>query len=202
MRSVPDLIIKGGTLVDGTGAAPRVADVAVDAGRITDVGQISGGGARVIDAEGLLVTPGWVDIHTHYDGQATWDPWLAPSSHHGVTTVAMGNCGVGFAPVETNFHDDLIEMMAAMKPNFLRLPGGNYLEGDFINERFNWKETIGPLVDRPTHRSPWNYQSSDGMGLLEFLEWCEDLKVEPVLAVYAGYSLKGDHVEPGAALEP
>jgi len=97
---------------------------------------------------------------------------------------------------------DLIEMMAAMKPHFLRLPGGNYLEGDFIRERFNWKETIGPLVDRPTHRSPWNYQSSDGMGLLEFLEWCEDLKVEPVLAVYAGYSLKGEHVAPGPALEP
>jgi len=97
---------------------------------------------------------------------------------------------------------DLMEMMAAMKPHFLRFPGGNYLEGDFINERFNWKETIGPLVDRPTHRSPWNYQSSDGMGLLEFLEWCEDLKIEPVLAVYAGYSLKGDHVEPGPALEP
>jgi alpha-N-arabinofuranosidase len=97
---------------------------------------------------------------------------------------------------------DLIEMMAAMKPHFLRLPGGNYLEGDFVHERFNWKETIGPLVDRPTHRSPWNYQSSDGMGLLEFLEWCEDLKIEPVLAVYAGYSLKGDHIEPGPALEP
>jgi len=73
---------------------------------------------------------------------------------------------------------DLIEMMAAMKPHFLRLPGGNYLEGDFVNERFNWKETIGPLVDRPTHRSPWNYQSSDGTGLLEFLAWCEDLKTE------------------------
>ena len=97
---------------------------------------------------------------------------------------------------------DLIEMMKAMKPQFLRLPGGNYLEGDYIDERFKWKETIGPLVDRPTHRSPWNYQSSDGMGLLEFLQWCEDLNVEPVLGIYAGYSLKGEHVEPGPALEP
>jgi alpha-N-arabinofuranosidase len=96
---------------------------------------------------------------------------------------------------------DLMEMMAAMHPNFLRLPGGNYLEGDTLEERFNWKETIGPLVDRPTHRSPWNYRSTDGMGLLEFLEWCEDLKVEPVLAVYAGYSLKGEHVV-GKNLEP
>ena len=88
-----------------------------------------------------------------------------------------------------------------MHPHFLRLPGGNYLEGDTIKERFDWKSTIGPLVDRPTHRSPWNYTSSDGMGLLEFLEWCEDLKIEPVLAVYAGYSLRGEHVT-GAELQP
>ncbi len=106
------------------------------------------------------------------------------------------------------FHDrpngnrpDLMDMLAAMHPHFLRLPGGNYLEGDTIRERFNWKETIGPLVDRPTHRSPWGYKSTDGMGLLEYLEWCEDLKIEPVLAVYAGYSLKGEHVV-GKDLEP
>ncbi|MBS1813479.1 MAG: alpha-N-arabinofuranosidase [Acidobacteria bacterium] len=99
------------------------------------------------------------------------------------------------------FRPDLMQMMAAMKPNFLRLPGGNYLEGDTIAERFNWKETIGPLVDRPTHRSPWGYESSDGMGLLEMLEWCEDLHMEPVLAVYAGYSLKGQYVV-GKDLEP
>ena len=97
---------------------------------------------------------------------------------------------------------DLMEKLAAMHPTFLRLPGGNYLEGDEIQERFDWKRTIGPLVDRPTHRSPWGYQSSDGLGLLEFLEWCEDLNIEPVLAVYAGYSLKGAHVTPGPALEP
>ncbi len=97
---------------------------------------------------------------------------------------------------------DLMEKLAAMHPSFLRFPGGNYLEGNHISERFNWKKTIGPLVDRPTHWSPWNYRSSDGMGLLEFLEWCEDLKMQPVLAVYAGYSLEQEHVEPGAALEP
>jgi alpha-N-arabinofuranosidase len=97
---------------------------------------------------------------------------------------------------------DLMEMMAAMHPKFLRLPGGNYLEGDQIDERFDWKNTIGPLVDRPTHRGPWNYQSSDGMGLLEFLEWTEDLHIQTVLAVYAGYSLKGDHIHPGPALTP
>jgi len=96
---------------------------------------------------------------------------------------------------------DLMELLTAMHPHFLRLPGGNYLEGDTIAEHFDWKKTIGPLVDRPTHRSPWNYISSDGMGLLEYLEWCEDLKIEPVLAVYAGYSLRGEKVV-GADLDP
>jgi len=97
---------------------------------------------------------------------------------------------------------DIMEMMAGMNPKFLRMPGGNYLEGDHIRERFDWKKTIGPLVDRPGHRSPWNYRSTDGLGLLEFLEWCEDLKIQPVLAVYAGYSLQQEHVNPGADLEP
>ena len=97
---------------------------------------------------------------------------------------------------------DLMEMLAAMHPTFLRLPGGNYLEGDHIPERYEWKKTIGSWVDRPTHPSPWRYRSSDGMGLLEFMEWCEDLKIEPVLAVYAGYSMAQEHVEPGPALEP
>jgi alpha-N-arabinofuranosidase len=102
---------------------------------------------------------------------------------------------------ENGNRPDLMKMLAGMNPHFLRLPGGNYLEGDTIRERFNWKETIGPLVDRPTHRSPWDYQSSDGLGLLEYMEWCEDLHIEPVLAVYAGYSLKGEYVV-GKALEP
>lgn len=97
---------------------------------------------------------------------------------------------------------DIMEKLAAMHPKFLRLPGGNYLEGEHIPDRFDWKKTVGPWVDRPTHPSPWRYRSSDGMGLLEFLEWCEDLKMEPVLAVYAGYSLAQEHVDPGPALEP
>lgn len=97
---------------------------------------------------------------------------------------------------------DLMEKLAAMHPAFLRFPGGNYLEGNHISERFEWKKTIGPLVDRPTHPSPWGYRSSDGMGLLEFLEWCEDLNMQPVLAVYAGYSLAEEHVNPGSDLEP
>jgi alpha-L-arabinofuranosidase len=97
---------------------------------------------------------------------------------------------------------DIMNLLAAMHPKFLRLPGGNYLEGDHIADRFDWKTTIGPWVDRPTHLSPWRYRSSDGMGLLEYLEWCEDLKMEPVLAVYAGYSLAQEHVDPGPTLEP
>jgi alpha-N-arabinofuranosidase len=97
---------------------------------------------------------------------------------------------------------DLMEKLAAMHPAFLRFPGGNYLEGDHISERYEWKKTIGPLVNRPTHPSPWGYHSSDGLGLLEFLEWCEDLKMQPVLAVYAGYSMMQEHVNPGDDLDP
>jgi len=89
-----------------------------------------------------------------------------------------------------------------MKPKFLRFPGGNYLEGDQIADRFEWKKTIGPLADRPGHMAPWGYRSTDGLGLYEFLLWCEDMNADPVLAVYAGYSLKGAHVNPGADLEP
>jgi alpha-N-arabinofuranosidase len=96
---------------------------------------------------------------------------------------------------------DLMEKLAAMHPAFLRFPGGNYLEGNRIDTRFEWKKMIGPLVDRPTHPGTWNYHSTDGMGLLEFLEWCEDLKMEPVLAVYAGYSLGGQVVKPGPDLD-
>ncbi len=97
---------------------------------------------------------------------------------------------------------DLMEMLAKMRPSFLRFPGGNYLEGNRIESRYQWKKTIGPLVDRPTHPGTWSYHSTDGMGLLEFLEWCEDLKMEPVLAVYGGYSLGGQVVKPGPDLDP
>src|SRR3546814_15989269 len=88
-----DLVIRGGTLVDGTGTAARMGDIAIDNGIITEVGIVTGAGKREIDASGLLVTPGWVDIHTHYDGQVTWDPLLTPSCWHGVTTGVLGNCG-------------------------------------------------------------------------------------------------------------
>jgi alpha-N-arabinofuranosidase len=97
---------------------------------------------------------------------------------------------------------DLMQMLVDLNPKFLRFPGGNYLEGDTIETRFDWKRTIGPLEDRHGHPCPWGYRSSDGLGLLEFLEWSEDMKAEPVLAVYAGYSLKGARVKPGPDLEP
>ena len=93
-----DLVIRGGTVVDGTGADATTADVAISDGVVTEVGAVDGPATREIDADGLLVTPGWVDVHTHYDGQATWDDELAPSTWHGVTSLVMGNCGVGFAP--------------------------------------------------------------------------------------------------------
>ena len=97
---------------------------------------------------------------------------------------------------------DIMEKLAAMRPAFMRFPGGNYLEGNRIDTRFDWKKMIGPMVGRPTHPTTWNYHSTDGVGLLEFLEWCEDLRMQPVLAVYAGYSLGGQVVKPGPDLEP
>jgi N-acyl-D-aspartate/D-glutamate deacylase len=101
---VHDIVISGGLVVDGTGGPPVRADIAVDAGEITAVGEVIAEGKEVVDASGMVVTPGFVDIHCHYDGQATWDPLLEPSSLHGVTTVIVGNCGVGFAPVEPHRH--------------------------------------------------------------------------------------------------
>jgi N-acyl-D-aspartate/D-glutamate deacylase len=124
-------VIRNGTLADGTGGPLRRADVAITGNRITDVGADVGRGRRELDAEGLLVTPGFVDPHTHYDGQATWDPLLAPSSHHGVTTVAMGNCGVGFAPVAPDRHDWLIATMEGVED----IPGTALHEG----LRWDWE---------------------------------------------------------------
>jgi N-acyl-D-amino-acid deacylase len=110
-----DLVVRGGTVFDGSGGAPRTADVAVQDGRIAAVGQIAGAGREEIDAGGLMVTPGFVDVHTHYDGQATWDERFSPSSGHGVTTVVMGNCGVGFAPCRPEDRDTLIKVMEGVE---------------------------------------------------------------------------------------
>jgi len=110
-----DMVIRGGTVVDGTGGAPYVADVAVKDGVIAAVGDVDGSGTEEIDATGLTVTPGFVDVHTHYDGQITWENRLAPSSDHGVTTVVMGNCGVGFAPVRPGDHQLMIKLMEGVE---------------------------------------------------------------------------------------
>jgi len=120
-----DIVIRGGTIIDGTGAAEFTGDVAIDGERIVAVGGKAGPARREIDAAGLLVTPGWVDVHTHYDGQATWDPLLAPSSWHGVTTILFGNCGVGFAPVRKEHRAGLIDLMEAIED----IPGTALAEG-------------------------------------------------------------------------
>ena len=133
-----DLIIRGGTIVDGTGGKPYIGDVAIDGDRIVEVGKVAGEGRREIDATGQIVTPGWVDIHTHYDGQATWDPLLAPSSWHGVTTAIMGNCGVGFAPVRPDAHNFLIELMEGVED----------IPGIALHEGIDWKwETFPEYLD-------------------------------------------------------
>ncbi|MBL9096588.1 MAG: amidohydrolase family protein [Alphaproteobacteria bacterium] len=133
-----DLVVRGGTIVDGTGDAPVEGDVAIAAGRIAAVGKIAGRGREEIDAKGKLVTPGFVDIHTHYDGQATWDERLTPSSWHGVTTAVMGNCGVGFAPCRPNDHGMLIRLMEGVED----IPGVVLTEG----LKWTW-ETFPEFLD-------------------------------------------------------
>lgn len=133
-----DLVIRGGTVVDGTGNPRFVADVAVDGGVVTAIGQISTAGREEIDATGKIVTPGFVDIHTHYDGQATWDSEMAPSSWHGVTTVVMGNCGVGFAPARPDRHEWLIRLMEGVED----IPGTALAEG----MKWDW-ETFPEYMD-------------------------------------------------------
>ncbi len=121
-----DIVITNGTLIDGTGSVPVEGDIAISDGRIAEVGgKITGSTRRTIDADGALVTPGWVDVHTHYDGQISWDSEMAPSSHNGVTTVVMGNCGVGFAPVSPGHENTLIELMEGVED----IPGAALHEG-------------------------------------------------------------------------
>ena len=120
-----EIVIKNGTIIDGSGKERFVGDIAIDGSRISKIGSVSENAKQTIDATGKLVTPGWVDIHTHYDGQATWDPIMGPSSWHGVTTVVMGNCGVGFAPVRPGSEQFLIELMEGVED----IPGTALAEG-------------------------------------------------------------------------
>jgi len=133
-----DLKICNGTIVDGSGGAPFVGDVAITDGRIVAVGEVSGPATETIDATGLVVAPGWVDIHTHYDGQATWDPVLDPSASHGVTTVVVGNCGVGFAPVRPGKEQWLVELMEGVED----------IPGTALHEGIEWSwETFPEYLD-------------------------------------------------------
>jgi N-acyl-D-amino-acid deacylase len=133
-----DLVIRGGKIVDGTGQKSFIGDIAVSDGKITEVGQVTGEAKREINADGRLVTPGFVDIHTHYDAQATWDPHLLPSGWHGVTTVVVGNCGVGFAPAKRDQHEMLIELMEGVED----IPGAALSEGI----KWDW-ETFPEYLD-------------------------------------------------------
>ena len=138
MQAEFDLVIRGGTVVDGTGRAPIDADVGIIGNRIAAVGDIAGKGAEEIDAKGKLVTPGFVDIHTHYDAQAVWDSHMAPSSWHGVTTAVMGNCGVGFAPCKPADREKLVELMEGVED----------IPGAVMHEGLKWEwESFGEYLD-------------------------------------------------------
>ena len=155
-----DLVITGATVVDGTGSAPRRADVAVSGDRITDVGRDLGRARRTIDGEGLALPPGWVDIHTHYDGQITWDAELAPSSINGVTSIVVGNCGVGFAPAQPDRHDWLISLLEGVED----IPGTALTEGmtwgwesfpEYLEvlDRLKWTVDVGTQVPHAALRT-------------------------------------------------
>ena len=135
---IHDLVIRNGNIVDGSGKKPFLGDIAIDEGKITKVGEVINSGKKEIDANGNLVSPGWVDIHTHYDGQVCWDPYLTPSSWHGVTTVVMGNCGVGFAPVKPRDENFLIQLMEGVED----------IPGTALHEGIDWEwETFPEFLD-------------------------------------------------------
>ena len=135
---IHDLVIRNGNIVDGSGKKSFLGDIAIDDGKITKVGEVINSGKKEIDADGNLVSPGWVDIHTHYDGQVCWDPYLTPSSWHGVTTVVMGNCGVGFAPVKPGDENFLIQLMEGVED----------IPGTALHEGIDWEwETFPEFLD-------------------------------------------------------
>jgi N-acyl-D-aspartate/D-glutamate deacylase len=147
-----DLVIRNGEIVDGSGVPAFAGDISIDGDKIVSVGGTAGAGRREIDASGLLVAPGWVDIHTHYDGQVAWDPYLSPSSWHGVTTLVMGNCGVGFAPVKRGKEDFLISMMDGVEdiPTETLKAGINF-EWESFGEYLDALSRMRRVLDVGTH---------------------------------------------------
>ena len=137
-NNLHDLVIRNGKIINGSGDQAFIGDIAIDNEKITQVGKVDKAGIKEIDAEENLVTPGWVDIHTHYDGQVCWDPYLTPSSWHGVTTVVMGNCGVGFAPVRPGDENFLIQLMEGVED----------IPGSALHEGIEWEwETFPEFLD-------------------------------------------------------
>jgi alpha-N-arabinofuranosidase len=159
-------------------------------------------------AELPAVTDEWKPCDVTLKSDRTVKP--ATEARLTITSQTSGTVWIGFASVfpptwndrPNGLRRDLMQMLVDLKPAFLRFPGGNYLEGSTIATRFDWKKTLGPIWERPGHQGPWGYRSSDGLGLLEFLEWSEDIGADPVLAIYAGYSLGGEVVKPGTDLIP
>jgi alpha-N-arabinofuranosidase len=204
--------IKGGTSINPprNGAQNTAPAISEDtAGPITV--SIESNDGKTVYASGiidLVKSPYWkkyqLQLTTAADVKPTTDARFVISTKR--TGTYYFNLVSLFPPTFNNRPNgnriDIMNLLAAMKPSFLRFPGGNFLEGLYFADAFPWKKTLGPLEERPGHPGSWSYRASDGMGLLEFLEWCEDLHMEPLLAVYAGYALKGDHIDPGPLLKP
>ena len=187
-----DLVIRGGTVVDGSGQPAWSGDIVVNNGKITQAGGKASPGKREIQADGCIVTPGWIDVHTHYDGQATWDSQLAPSSWHGVTTAVMGNCGVGFAPVRAADRETLIRLMEGVED----IPGAALHEG----MAFDWKK-VGSLRLAATKERLAGFVAQGQLGIFTNGYWGHPaMKLSPEVNLLACAHYLQDRVLAAAVL--